>query len=83
MNRLIFVLAAGLACTACAASVEDAQPEPEQAEPQRDPPKTPFSGRFENPFDHLVGTVEDVRPDLEAPLLLPPRFPDPDPNAEP
>jgi hypothetical protein len=81
MNRVLLALGVVLACSGCAASVEDAQPEPTVDEPQRDPPKTPFSAPYEAPYT-VFGNLDDLRPDLRVPPRALPRFPDPDPTVE-
>jgi hypothetical protein len=81
MNRLLVALAMGLACSGCAADVEDAQPpEPEQ-EPQRNPPVI-HSAPWDNPYDALRPGAGQLHSKLVTPILEVPPFPDPDPNAQ-
>lgn len=72
MNRftLAVALVATIASVGCATGVDDPQPE-ETVEAQRPPPSQLRSGEQNDPLANVVGSVDDVRPDLRLPLKQP------------
>lgn len=72
MNRftLAVALVVAIGSFGCAAGVEDTQPE-EIVEPQRDPPAQLRSSDHSDPLANVVGSVDDVHPDLRLPPKTP------------
>jgi hypothetical protein len=78
MNRWLASLALvlGLSTFACAAGVEDPEPTPTVAEPQREAPKQVLSGEIEEPGidlggDLSLGGVTELGPRQTPPLPVP------------
>lgn len=74
MNRFTLVVAlvaiASVGSFGCAAGEEDTLPE-ETVEAQRPPPSQLRSGEQADPLANVVGSVDEIRPDLRVPLKQP------------